>query len=152
MKPFFITLITIMALSCSVKLHINNESICNNNEEISIGFRNPPRNSTDYKRLIQDSLKPEITIFFESGFKDSLLIYFNNKLFLCDYFLSNGNIRYITYNYSDWCDGDVLLKIQEVHNNYCIETKIVKNYRILGVSRFNNKWWLNYSNYVLLYE
>lgn len=148
----YFLILSILILSCSSNKLQNKLLQTTNNEEIKIGFRNPAKNSEEFKRLIKDSLKPEITLFFESGFKDTLLIYFNEELYLNDYFQNNEGVKNFTYNYSTQKNKDVFLKIEELNGKYCLEIKIIKGYRILGISRFNGKWWVNYSNFILNYD
>jgi hypothetical protein len=128
---------------------------CNNS--VKIGYINPPPGTEARALKVSDTSKKEISIIFESGFNDTVVVFLNEKIQGKVFLKSNENRGYTGENmlvdYSKIKKGKKLeLKVQSLNRSACIEIEIQKGYRMLELSWSKETWWANFSNYGQVFE
>lgn len=103
--------------------------------------------------FVGDTMREEITLGFEKGFNDSIVIFLNDKMITGAFLATNRNLEFagqIKINYANL--KKPLLYIISITNKTYVQIKLKKGYRIAYLERFNKLWYVEYSNYIRQYK
>ena len=108
--------------------------------------------------LLGDTLTNELTVYFEDGFKDTVEVFFDNKLRMKDFLMTNFSTSYtgksLLINYRNITLNDDLYIEIKTSDNSSADIKIARGYRIMRISKSKlNIWNVIYTNSkCLIYE
>lgn len=145
MKNIFLNSILILCVLSLSNCNAQKEAIKNTycKEEVLITY---DENDGDYNTIeLPKNLKDNfnwVNIKFQENFKDSVEVYFNDKI----YEIKNGSLNNIFYKYDKDKRG-VKLFIKSLREEGCLEILLDSKYNLVNLSKFNNQWRVEYSGY-----
>ncbi len=99
-----------------------------------------------------DSINNEVfEVFFNSGFKDSAIVYINGTELFSGYLITDPRLSFArNLSFANKNNEDVYLRIYQFDK--CLVVPIDKHYKYISISWSNQAWALQYSNTKPLYE
>ncbi len=151
---FFLIFSSVLFSGCkSSKEQENNPTIESNcSKNVSIQYR---KASEEAKKqdMVADKSKNNVVVFFEAYFDGIVKGYVNDELIFKENIVTDESLgtteKYFTYDYSK---DDVLPKLKVQTNNGCVEFDIKKDYKLIYLSFYEEKWDIIYSNVYPTYE
>ena len=153
-RIFSILLISVLLSGCkSSNIKENNpskESLCSKN--ISIHYHKVSKEAIK-QDMVADKSKDNVVVFLEAYFDGIVKGYINDKLIFNEDIVTDESLgttkKYFTYDYSE---NDVLPKLKIQTKNSCIEFDIKKDYKLIYLYSYKEKWEITYSNIYPTYE
>ena len=101
-----------------------------------------------------DSLKNEVTLYFETGFKDSLQIYYCDETILVDLFETDFSTSYtgksVTISFQEPECRHITIEL--LNNSSKVNIEIKRGYRVIELSKSSSNWGAVYSNHSPVFE
>lgn len=98
-----------------------------------------------------DSLKKEVTVLFEGGFNDSIVVRYDGKIIMQDFlktdFSTSFTEKTLNINYENMLKGGkFIIECKCIDVKPIIEVEIKEGYRIIEISKYDGYWYIIYSN------
>lgn len=102
-----------------------------------------------------DTTIKKLDLLFESGFKDSIIVKFGNKLIAKDYMLTDKNTsftgKFYTIDYSDNKKRDAII-VCSLTRKQTIKINVKEGFRFIELAHYNGQWQVIYSNVSPIFE
>lgn len=147
---YFILFTSILFGECKSSSGQNNELNCSKN--ITIQYYKTSKKDIK-ENMVADKSKNNVVVFLEAYFDGIVKGYAGNKLIFNESIITDESLgtteKYFTYNYSkDNLPPKLIVNIDDD----CLEFEIKKNYKLIYLSYFKEKWNIIYSNVYPTYE
>ena len=103
--------------------------------------------------MVADKSKNNVVVFLEAYLDGVVKGYVDNKLIFNESIVTDESLgtteKYFTYNYSK---DNLLPKLKVEIDNDCLEFEIKKDYKLIYLSYYQERWDIIYSNVYPTYE
>ncbi|MDH0659328.1 MULTISPECIES: hypothetical protein [unclassified Empedobacter] len=133
MNFYILIILSIISITSCNSSKLVEMNLCKNGKQIEI-FKE--------KKLFSKSQK-DLTLYLDTGFNSNIKLMINDEVIIDTLIETSPISEPIIYHYSYKVNNDIqILKIKT--DTDCLETILDKNYSILGLYNYSNKWTLSY--------
>ena len=147
---YFILFTSILLGGCKSLTGQNDESNCSKN--ITIQYHKASKKDVK-EDMVADKSKNNVVVFLEAYFDGVVKGYVDNKLIFNESIVTDESLgtteKYFPYNYSK---DNLLPKLKVEIDNDCLEFEIKKDYKLIYLSYYQERWDIIYSNVYPTYE
>ena len=145
-----ILFLVILIYGCKTSNKSIVSSPCNDN--ISVKYHKVTKEDVK-EGMVADKKQESVVVFFEDYYNGNVKAYANKELVFDEVIETDESLgtteKHFTYNYSK---DKSLPKLKVISENNCVEMSINKDYKLIYVYYYKDKWDIIYSNVYPTYE